>query len=75
MSVFRETTLNHEFYGPEKVQNEVKERRKKKEREKKGQKIMQPSVFILATLEICSIRTAVSEKHNLSGPVFKNPGR
>ena len=40
--------------------------------------IMQPFVFILATLECDkkkTIRSSLSKKHNLSGPVLKTPGR
>ena len=54
----KQPTQNHGFHSHEKVQNEVKERRNEKGEEKK-------------TMEIGSIRYALSKKHELSGRVFK----
>ena len=63
---------DHEFYGPEMVQNDIKERRKQKEGRGKGRKKLGNLVFILATL---AIHTTPSKKYDLSGLVFKNLGR
>lgn len=72
---FRETTRNHGFLGPEKVQ--IKHERKK--RGERG-KTTPHYVFILATLEILNekqnIHTAFSKKHAwLERTSLQNPGQ
>ena len=46
LSAFHETP-NHGFYGPEKVQNYEKERRKEKKRKRRGKKEHATFYFIL----------------------------
>ena len=75
LSPFRETTRNHGFLGPEKVQ--IKHERKK--RGERG-KTTPHYVFTLATLEILNEKKIFAphsqrSMHDLSGPHYKNPGQ
>ena len=47
LSALRGMTPNDGFYGPEKVENDIQERRKEKDGRGEGKKNIQPSVYIL----------------------------
>ena len=59
------------FFGHKKVHNE--ERRKGVEERGKGKRTTRLCVFVLATVfeQQKSIRTMLSKKHDLTGPVFQ----
>ena len=63
LSAFREMTPNHGFDGPEKVHNDVKEGGVENEERGEGKK------------DCATICIVVSRKHDLSGIIFKNPGK
>ena len=67
---FLETTTKSGFFGPEKVHDDAKERGKEEEERERGG-FSSSRLLLLATLEI---RNPPSKRHDLSWPVFKNPG-
>ena len=86
-NAFHETTPNHGFLFPEKVQNGVKERRKENQERGEGKRTRQPFFiwqlshipnsgealfgFIVYFPCLSHIHTIMSRKHDLGSPVFK----